>query len=155
MTQKSLVEEIQTTTDILAKLESELADLGKKMALAAADADSASLISLAHRRGDLPIEILSTRIRLEKLYLERDQSRLPELQNAAAKLAEIVTEKLKILADAQTQFNYASGNQSAAASDVSETKMSIAERKRTIEILLREARNVKIVPASLQMHGGR
>jgi hypothetical protein len=147
--------EITTTNDTLTRLESELSDLGAKMALAADDADSASLITLAHRRNDLPIEILSARIRLERLYLERDELRLPEFQTEAQKLAEIVAEKLKILADAQTQFNFASGNQSAAASDVSETKMSINDRKRTIEVLLREARNVKIAPASLQMHGGR
>jgi hypothetical protein len=145
--------EIQNTTDILARLESELADLGKKMALAADDADSSTLITLAHRRNNLPIEILSVQIILERLYLQRDEERLPEFRVEAQKLAEIVAEKLKILADAQTQFNFASGNQSSAASDVSETRMSINERKRTIEILLREARNVKIAPSSLQMHG--
>ncbi len=145
--------EIQITTDNLTRLEAELGDLGKKMALAADDADSAALITLAHRRNDLPIEILSARITLERLYLRRDELRLPSFQTEARKLAEIVTEKLKTLADAQTEFNFASGNQSSAGSDVSETKMSIAERKRTIEILLREARNVKIAPVSLQMHG--
>ncbi len=145
--------EIQNTTETLTRLEAELSDLAAKMTLAADDADSASLITLAHRRNDLPIEILSARIRLERLYLQRDELRLPSFQTEAQKLAEIVTEKLKMLADAQTEFNFASGNQSSAASDVSETKMSIAERKRTIEVLLREARNVKIAPASLQAHG--
>ncbi len=147
--------EIQNTTETLTRLEAELSDLGTKMAISADDADSASLIALAHRRNNLPIEILSTRIILERLYLERDELRLPAFQTEAQKLAEIVAEKLKTLADAQTQFNFASGNQSAAASDVSETKMSINERKRTIEGLLREARNVKIAPSSLQMYGGR
>jgi hypothetical protein len=146
--------EIQNTTETLTRLEAELSDLGVKMAISADDADSASLIALAHRRNDLPIEILSTQIILERLYLERDELRLPEFQVEAQKLAEIVAEKLKTLADAQTEFNFASGNQSSAASDVSETKISIAERKRTIEILLREARNVKIAPASLSMRGG-
>ena len=145
--------EIENTQTLLENLSSEQSDLGVKMSLAASDADSASLISLAHRRNNLPIEILSEQIRLEQLLLLRDEARLPAFQAEAQKLAEIVTEKLKILADAQTQFNIASGNQSAAASDVSETKISIAERKRTIEGLLREARNVKIAPASLQMHG--
>jgi predicted type IV restriction endonuclease len=146
--------EIQNTTETLTRLESELSDLAAKMSDAANDADSASLIALAHKRNNLPIEILSSKIRLERLYLQRDELRLPEFQTEAQKLAEIVAEKLKTLADAQTQFNFASANQSAAASDVSETKMSINERKRTIEILLREARNVKVVPASLSMRGG-
>jgi hypothetical protein len=155
MTEKSLVEQIQDTQTLLETLSAEQADLGVKMAISANDADSASLIALAHRRNNLPIEILSEQIRLERLYLQRDEERLPEFQTEARKLAEIVAEKLKTLADAQAQFNFASVNQSSAASDVSETKMTINERKRTIEILLREARNVKISPSSLQAHGGR
>jgi hypothetical protein len=150
---ENIIEQIQNTTENLAKLESELSELGKRMAHAADNADSSALISLAHRRNNLPIEILSAQIILERLYLQREEARLPEFQAEAQKLAEIVAEKLKILADAQTQFNFASGNQSSAASDVSETRMSINERKRTIEVLLREARNVKIAPSSLQMHG--
>ncbi len=147
--------EIQTTTTTLARLETEQADLPKRMSDAANDADSSALIGLAHRRNNLPIEILSAQIRLERLYLRRDEMRLPLLQNEAAKLAEIVTEKLKILTDSQTEFNFASGNQSSAASDVSETKIEIGERRRSIESLLAQARNVKIVPSSLSVHGGR
>ncbi len=153
-TEKPLVEQIQDTQTLLETLSAEQADLGKKMAIAADDADSASLISLKHRVNDLPIELIATQIRLERLYLERDELRLPAFQSEAQKLAEIVAEKLKMLADAQTQFNFASGNQSSAASDVSETKMAISERRRVIESLLAQARNVKIAPTSLQMHGG-
>jgi hypothetical protein len=152
---ENIIEQIENTQTILETLAAEQADLGQKMALAANDADSSALIALARRRDELPIEILSTRIRAERLYLQRDEERLPSFQDEARKLAEIVAEKLKTLADSQAQFNAASANQSSAASDVSETKMSINERKRTIEVLLREARNVKIAPASLQMHGGR
>ncbi len=156
MTEKMIknLDEIENTTETLTRLESEHADLSNRMSDAANDADSSALIALAHRQNNLPVEILSAKIRLERLLLQRDEARLPEFQAEAQKLAEIVTEKLKILADAQTLFNFASVNQSSAASDVSETKMTIAERKRTIEILLRQARNVKIVPASLSMRGG-
>ncbi len=107
--------EITTTNDTLTRLESELSDLGAKMALAANDADSSALIGLAHRRNNLPIEILSSKIRLERLYLERDELRLPELQAEALNLAEIVAGKPKTLADSQAQFNTASANQSSAA----------------------------------------
>jgi ABC-type ATPase with predicted acetyltransferase domain len=155
MTEKMIknLDEIENTQTLLETLSAEQADLSKRMSDAANDADSSALIGLAHRRNDLPIEILSAQIILERLLLRRDEERLPAFQAEAQKLAEIVAEKLKILADAQTQFNFASVNQSSAASDVSETKMTIAERKRTIEVLLREARNVKVAPASLQMHG--
>jgi chromosome segregation ATPase len=147
--------EIQNTTDILTRLEAEQADLGKKMAIAADDADSASLIKLAHRRNDLPIEILSTRIILERLYLERDELRLPELQAEVAKLAEPIEGMQKQIADLQREFNTASGAVTNANENVRETKMTIGERKRTIESLLAQARNVKIAPASLRMNGGR
>jgi hypothetical protein len=151
---ENLIKQIQDTTKILETLSAEQSDLSNRMSDAANDADSAALIGLAHRQNNLPVEILSARIRLERLLLRRDEERLPEFQAEAQKLAEIVTEKLKMLAAAQTEFNFASVNQSSAASDVSETKMTIAERKRTIEILLREARNVKVAPASLSMRGG-
>ncbi len=147
--------EIQNTTDILTRLESELSDLGKKMAISADNADSASLITLAHRRNDLPIEILSARIRLSRLYLRRDELRLPELQNVVAELAKPIPEMQKQIADLQLQFNIASGNVSNANENLRQTKLEISERKREIETLLSQARNVKIAPASLQAHGGR
>jgi len=112
------------------------------------------LIKLAHRRNDLPIEILSTRITLERLYLERDELRLPQLQAEVAELAEPIIDLQKQIADLQQEFNVASGNVSNANEDVRQIKMEIAERKRSIETLLSQARNVKVAPASLSMHGG-
>ncbi len=147
--------EIQITTETLTRLEAEQADLSAKMAISADNADSASLIKLAHRRNNLPIEILSTRIILERLYLRRDEERLPELQAEVAKLAKPIEGMQKQIADLQQEFNIASGNVSNANEDVRQTRMEISERKRTIESLLSQARNVKIAPASLQMYGGR
>jgi peptidoglycan hydrolase CwlO-like protein len=155
MTEKSLVEQIQDTTKFIETLAAEQADLGAKMAIAADDADSASLISLAHRRNNLPIEILSEQIRLSQLLLQRDEERLPELQAEAAKLAKPIPEMQKQIADLQMQFNIASGSVSNAVEDVRQAKLEISERRRSIESLLSQARNVKIAPASLQMHGGR
>jgi peptidoglycan hydrolase CwlO-like protein len=155
MKEKTLNEQIQITTDNLTELETEQADLPKRMSDAANDADSSALIILAHRRNDLPIEILSAQIRLERLYVQRDELRLPQLQAEAAKLAEPIEGMQKQINDLQREFNIASGAVASAGEDVRETKMAIAERKRTIEALLRDARNVKIAPTSLQMHGGR
>jgi chromosome segregation ATPase len=147
--------EITTTTETLTRLEAELSDLGAKMAISADDADSASLITLAHRRNDLPIEILSARIILERLYLRRDELRLPQLQAEATKLAEPIDGMLKKIAETQREFNIASGAAVSANEEVRQTRISIGERRRSIESLLAQARNVKIVPTSLQMHGGR
>ncbi len=149
------ISEITITTDILARLEAELADLGAKMTLAANDADSSALITLAHRSNDLPIEILSAQIRLQRLLLRRDEERLPQLQAEVVELAKPIPEMQKQINDLQLQFNIASGNVSTANEDVRQTKLEISERKRQIESLLIQARNVKIVPTSLSMNGGR
>ncbi len=157
MTEKMIenLNEIENTQKILETLAAEQADLGAKMAISADDADSASLIALAHRRGNLPIEILSEQIRLSRLLLERDELRLPQLQDEARKLAEPIEGMLKEIAEMQRKFDIASGAASNANENVRQVKLEIAERKRSIEGLLHEARNVKIAPASLQMHGGR
>ena len=155
MTEKMIenLTEIENTQTLLETLSAEQTDLSKRMSDAANDADSSALIGLAHRRGDLPIEILSTRIRLERLYLLRDELRLPELQAEARKLAEPIEPMLKKIAEMQREFSIASGAAASSGEDVRETRNAISERKRTIEGLLREARNVKISPISLQAHG--
>ncbi len=145
--------QIQDTQALLEALSAEQSDLGKKMALAADDADSASLITLAHRRNDLPIEILSAQIRLQRLLLRRDELRLPELHADAKKLAEPIEGMLKKIAEMQREFNLASGAVGSATEELRQTKLAIGERRRSIESLLAQARNVKIAPASLQMRG--
>jgi predicted nucleic acid-binding Zn-ribbon protein len=154
MTEKMIenLNEIENTQKILETLSVEQADLSKRMSDAANDADSSALIALAHRRGNLPIEILSAQIRLERLLLRRDEERLPELQAEAAKLAEPIEGMQKKIAEMQREFNIASGAVSNAVEDVRQAKMEISERRRSIESLLAQARNVKIAPASLQMH---
>jgi predicted nucleic acid-binding Zn-ribbon protein len=155
MTEKMIknLNEIENIQTLLETLSSEQADLSKRMSDAANDADSSALIALAHRRNNLPIEILSAQIILERLLLQRDEERLPELQAEAKKLAEPIEGMLKKISDAQREFSIASGAVASAGEDVRETKMSISERRRQIESLLAQARNVKIAPASLQMHG--
>ncbi len=147
--------EITTTTETLTRLEAELSDLGKKMALAADDADSASLITLAHRRNDLPIEILSARIILERLYLRRDELRLPELHAEVGRFYEPIQEAIAKRDAAVLELGKLQGASHAANEDLREAKTRTGERRRSIESLLAQARNVKIAPASLQMHGGR
>jgi peptidoglycan hydrolase CwlO-like protein len=153
MTEKTLVEQIQHTQTLLETLLAEQADLGAKMAIAADDADSASLISLSYRRGNLPIEILSTQIILARLLLQRDEERLPQLQDEAKKLAEPIEPMLKEIAEMQRVFNLKSGEVGSITEDLRQLRMEIAERKRSIESLVHEAQNSKNAPA-LQAHGG-
>jgi predicted nucleic acid-binding Zn-ribbon protein len=156
MTEKMIenLTEIENTTETLTRLESEQADLSKRMSDAANDADSASLITLAHRRNDLPIEILSAQIILERLLLRRDELRLPQLQDEVAELAKPIPEMQKQINDLQREFNIASGEVSNASENLRQTRLEISERRRSIESLLAQARNVKIAPAFLSMRGG-
>jgi peptidoglycan hydrolase CwlO-like protein len=151
---ENLIKQIQDTQTLLETLSAEQSDLGVKMAISANDADSASLISLARRRDELPVEILSSQIILERLLLRRDEERLPELQNVVAELAKPIPEMQKKINDLQREFNIASGAVTNANEDLRQTKLEISERRRQIESLLAQARNIKITPSSLSMRGG-
>jgi chromosome segregation ATPase len=150
---ENLNEQIETNTAKLAQLETEQRELSQSIADAANAADSSALITLAHRRNNLPVEILSTRIMLERLYQQRDESRLPSLQDAARELSEPIFELQARLQSLQTELNISIGRQVDAAQNVKDIKMRIAEREREIEALLYETRNVKIVPNHLSVSG--
>jgi chromosome segregation ATPase len=150
---ENLTEQISTTTHLMAQLEAELVDIPSRRALAAGDADSASLISLTHRGNDLPIEIQMTKIRLERLYLQHDEEKLPLLVSEAQRLSEPISELQARLQAAQTELNIAIGAQVDASQRVKDVKMRIGERKRQIEALLYQAGNVKTAPSHLSVSG--
>jgi chromosome segregation ATPase len=149
----NLTTQIETNASKLAELETEQAGLSQSIADAANAADSVSLITLAHRRNNLPIEILSTRITLERLYQQRDEEKLPGLQDEAQKLSEPFFELQTRLKAAQTELNIAIGAQQRADQNARDVKQRIAERRRSIEGLVHEARNVKITPSHLSVSG--
>jgi predicted aminopeptidase len=149
----NLTTQIETTASKLAQAETEQSGLSQAIANAANEADSVSLITLAHRRNNLPIEILSTRISLERLYQQRDEEKLPGLQAEAQKLSEPISELQARLQAAQLELNIAIGSQIDAAQNAKDVKSRIAERRRSIEGLLHEARSVKIAPSHLSVSG--
>jgi DNA repair exonuclease SbcCD ATPase subunit len=149
----SLTNQIETNTTKLAQLEAEQAGLSQATANAADAADSSALINLAHRRNDLPIQIAATRVVLERLHLQRDEERLPDLQDEARKLSEPIYELQARLQAAQLELNLSIGAQMDAAQNVKDIRTRIGERKRQIESLLHQARNVKIVPNHLSVSG--
>jgi chromosome segregation ATPase len=150
---ENLNEQIETNTNKLAQLETEQAGLSQATANAADAADSTVLIKLAHRRIELPIQIAATRVTLERLHQQRDEEKLPSLQSEAQELSVVIPELQEHLQSAQLELNLAIGAQMDAAQHVKDIKMRIAERKRQIEVLLHEARNVKIVPNHLSVSG--
>ena len=153
MNNENLNQQIESTTNKLTELEAEQSGLSQAIADAANSANSTALITLAHRRNNLPIELLSTRITLERLYQQRDEERLPGLQAEAQKLSEPISELQARLRTAQTELNIAIGAQVDSAQVAKDIKQRIADRKRGIEALLYEARNVKIVPNHLTVSG--
>ncbi len=151
--QENLTSQIEQSANFLAQLSAELADIPNRRALAVNDADSAALISLSHRAGDLPIEIQMTKVRLEQLYVQKDEERLPGLQTKAQELSAVIPELQARVQAAQLELNLASGAQLDAAQNVKDVKQRIAERSREIEALLHSARNAKIAPNHLFVSG--
>jgi chromosome segregation ATPase len=149
----SLANQIETKTTELTALETEQRELSQSIADAANAADSSALITLAHRRNNLPVELLSARVTLERLHQQRDEEKLPRLQDEARKLSEPIPELQARLQSAQLELNLAGGAQRDAAQNVKDVKQRVAERKREIEALLHETRNVKIVPNHLSVSG--
>ena len=151
---ENLNEQLETTAKLLAQLEAEQADLSNRMTLAVNDADSSSMISLRHRADELPIEIQMTKIRLERLKLQLDEEKLPELQAEVEKLF-VPMEKARIeYEEAGKVLGIASGNYSNAFENVRERKLTISERKRTIENLIYE-KSAPALRQSLLMSGAR
>jgi chromosome segregation ATPase len=150
---ENLNEQIEQSANLLVQLETEQRELSQSIADAANAADSVTLINLAHRRNNLPVELLSSRVTLERLYQQRDEERLPGLQDEARELSEPIFELQARLQLLQTELNISIARQVDAAQNVKDIKMRIAERKRDIEALLHEARNVKIVPNHLSVSG--
>jgi chromosome segregation ATPase len=153
MKNENLNSQIETKTTELTALETEQRELSQSIADAANAADSSALITLAHRRNNLPVELLSARVTLERLHQQRDEERLPGLQDEARKLSEPIYELQANLQAAQLELNLAGGAQADAAQLVKDVKQRIAERSREIEVLLRQARNVKITPSHLSVSG--
>ncbi len=151
--QENLNSQIEQSTNLLVQLEAELADIPSRRALAAGDADSASLISLTHRGNDLPIEIQMTKIRLEQLYVQKDGERLPGLQDEARKLSAAIPELQANLQAAELALNLAVYAQRDAAQNVKDIKMRISERGRGIDSLLHEVSKTRIAPSHLSVSG--
>jgi chromosome segregation ATPase len=151
--QENLNSQIEAATHKLTELEAEQAGLSQATADAANAADAPALIHLAHRRNNLPIEILASRITLEQLYQRRDEEKLPGLQTKAQELSAVIPELQAHVQSAQLKLNLAIGAQVDAGHNEKDVKQRVAERKREIEALLHQARNTRIVPNHLSVSG--
>jgi chromosome segregation ATPase len=153
--ENDITSQIETTANLLAQLETEQADFQNRMTLAVNDADSASIISLKHRAHDLPIEIQAARIRHERLYLQRDEAKLTELKTESEMLAEPLLELREKRDKAIDEFKRASFAHQDALQNYRDRQLSISERKRAIEGLLRETPAPAPIRQSLMASGAR
>jgi chromosome segregation ATPase len=133
-----LTSQIETTDELLNQLQAELADIPNRKSIAIDDADSAALISLSHRAHDLPIEIQMTRIRLERLRVQRKEATLPALDDEIERLYEPIPAALKAFDEADKalkNFQYAHTD---AIQQRADARQSVAEMKAGITRLTHE-----------------
>ncbi len=149
----SLTNQIETNTTKLAQLEAEQAGLSQATADAANAADAPALIHLAHRRNNLPIEILASRITLEQLYQRRDEEKLPGLHTKAQRLSAAIPELQANKDAAQLALNLAVGAERDASQRAKDVKQRISDRRRGIEALLHEVSKTRIAPSLLSVSG--
>ncbi len=135
----SLTEQIQATANLLAKLETERDDFQSRMSVAVGAGDSASMISLRRRQGELPVEIGSGQIRLAKLQLEADQERLPLLQAEVAKFTEPIQAAVLKRDAAVMELNKLQGEYHAVNEDFRDLNRRIGERSRELARLIHMA----------------
>ncbi len=154
MTEKTLTEQIQTTTDNLTELETEQSDFQNRMTVAVNDADSSAIIALKHRADDLPIEIQAARIRLERLWIQAEESKFPELHAEIERLYPAVVETRQVKDEAGRAFSVACAAHQSALDDLRQRKIDISERKRGVEALLNSKPSAPI-RQSLLMNGAR
>jgi chromosome segregation ATPase len=133
---ENLNKQIETTSNLLAQLETEQADFRNRMTLAVGEGDSASMIDLKRRHSELPIEIEAARIRLTKLHLQSDEERLPELQADVGKFYEPIQEAIAKRDAAVLELGKLQGVSHGANEDLREVKNRISERKRELERLI-------------------
>ena len=141
--QKTLKEQIETTSNLLAQLETEQSDFQSRMTVAANDADSSAIIALRNRADDLPVEIQAAKIRLAKLQLQSDEERIPGLQSEVGKFYEPIQEAIAVRDAAVLALGRLQGQYHGVNEDLREIKNRIGERKRELERLVYEVNPAK------------
>ncbi len=131
-------EQIEKTSDSLARFEAELADIPNRRAFAIGEADSAALISLNRRGNDLPVEIQMTKIILERLRVQRKEETLPFLEAEIERLFEPVEPAEKAFNEADKALKTARYAHADAIQRRLDTRQEIAEIKAGITRLMHE-----------------
>jgi capsule polysaccharide export protein KpsE/RkpR len=137
-TTTDLILQIETTSNLLAQLEAELVDIPNRRAFAVDNADSAALISLSHRTHDLPVEIRMSKIRLERLRVQRKEETLPEMEAEIERLFEPIEPAEKAYNEADKALKTARYAHSDAIQRRADIRQEVSELKAGITRLMHE-----------------
>ncbi len=132
----SLTEQIENTQTHLEALQTERDDFQIQMTAAVNAGDSAAMITLRRRQGDVPIEIATTQIQLARMLLESDQQRIPILEEKLTKTTEPIEEAILKRDAAVLELNKLQAAYYAAREDFRDLNRRIGERTRELERLI-------------------
>jgi prefoldin subunit 5 len=135
MKQDDMTAQIEVTTRNLSELESELNSIPSRMSDAVDAADSKTMIVLRHRKNDLPIEIQMTRLRLERLRLQRKEATLPPMDIQIEALYEPIPALEKAYNEAKAALETARFALTDAIETRRSAKVDVGEMKRSLEQL--------------------
>ncbi len=145
--QVNLNEQIQKTEAHLEALQTERDDFQNRMTAAVGAGDSAAMIDLRRRQGEVPIEIVTAQIRLAQLQLESDQERLPVLQAKVSKFAEPIEAAVLKRDAAVLELNNLQGEYYGVNEDFRDLRIRIGERTREL------ARLIYLANPAREIHG--
>jgi hypothetical protein len=151
---EDLTEQIEKTAARLAEVETEQANLPQALGVAVGNADAEEIIKLRRRAEDLPIEIQAARIRLERLRIQAEESKFPELHAEIERLYPAVVETRQAKDKAGRAFSLACNMHQSVVEELRQRKIDISERKRGVEALL-NAKPSAPIRGSLLMNGAR
>jgi chromosome segregation ATPase len=136
--ENDVTSQIETTDELLNQLQAEFVDIPNRKAIAIDDADSAALISLSHRAHDLPVEIQMTKIRLERLRVQRKEATLPALDDEIERLYEPIAAAQKAFDEADKTLKNAQYAHTDAIQQRADARQAVAEMKAGITRLMHD-----------------
>jgi hypothetical protein len=151
---ENLKEQIETSADRLAELETEQANLPQALGVAVGNADAEEIIKLRRRAEDLPIRIQAGRVRVEQLRIQVEESKFPELHAEIERLYPAVVETRQARDEAGKAFAVACNAHQSAVDDLRQRKIDLSERKRGVDALM-NAKPSPPIRQSLLMNGAR
>jgi chromosome segregation ATPase len=145
---ENLNSQIENTQTHLEALQTERDDFQNRMTAAVNAGDSAAMITLRRRQGDVPIEIATTQIQLARMLLESDQQRLPILEEKLTKTTEPIEEAILKRDAAVLELNKLQAAHYAAKEDFRDLRIRVGERRRELERLIHMANPAREIPGT-------